>query len=288
MRRDGHILLCPNYTRDIGLETTRRAYELLTAAGHSVRISLLPETNEECVPTDLPIEPIEQMIGGAKLLITLGGDGTILLAARVLRDRIVPVLGVNLGHKGFLTQLERDELPRLLEAAEERFAMQSRMMLDVELIRDEKVIVSGCALNDAAVNGIVNTIRLSVFGDGAKIMEISGDGLVVSSPTGATGYSMSAGGPLIEPDASNLIVTPICAHQLAVRSFVLAPERIVTVRPVEFANRKAYLSIDGSQITLLQEGDRIVIRRSRNLFLMPQLYGKSFYDTAYEKLSAKR
>ena len=282
----GHILLCPNPHRDHYLRTTRCAKELLEAAGHRVRITpLLSAGKEDTFPDDLVLEPLEETLPGARLLVTLGGDGTMLQAARAALGSGVAMLGVNLGHKGFLTELESGEINRLLEAAEGKFTLQKRMMLEVRLVRDGVTILAGDSLNDAVINGIVNTVRVAAYGDGIKITEFSGDGIIIASPTGATAYSMAAGGPLVEPDAENILITPICAHRLAARSFVLAPGRQVCVKPVELGEKKALLSLDGADQTLLRDGDEIFICRSGHVTNMAQLSGKSFYDTAYEKLS---
>ncbi len=283
---EGHILLCPNPHRDEGLESTRLARGLLREKGFRVKISpLLSDGLESTLPPDLPVEPLAAALPGARLLVTLGGDGTILRAAKASCGSRVPILGVNLGHKGFLTELESGEIGRLTDAAAGAFTPQPRMMLDVLLLRGGKTVLRGCALNDAVVNGIVNVIRLAVFGDGMRITEFSGDGLIVSSPTGSTAYSMAAGGPLVEPDAENILLTPICAHRLAARSFVLAPGRQVSVRPLELGGRKALLSVDGGQMTPLRDGDEIRVSRSENVTVMAQLGGRSFYDITYEKLS---
>ena len=282
----GHILLCPNPHRDHYLETTRRAKALLEEEGHKVRIApLLSAGKEDTLPQDLLLEAVETALPGARLLVTLGGDGTMLQAARAALGSGVPMLGVNLGHKGFLTELESSEIERLKEAAAGKFILQKRMMLEVELLRSGVTILSGHALNDAVVNGIVNTVRMAAYGDGIKITEFSGDGIIIASPTGATAYSMAAGGPLVEPDAENILITPICAHRLAARSFVLAPGRQVSVCPVELGEKRAILSLDGADQTMLHDGDEIRICRSRHVTNMALLSGKSFYDTAYEKLS---
>lgn len=282
----GHILLCPNPHRDHYLETTRCAKALLEKEGHAVRITpLLSAGKEDTLPEDLLLEPLEETLPDASLLVTLGGDGTMLQAARAALGSGVPMLGVNLGHKGFMTELESGEIERLKEAAAGNFILQKRMMLDVQLVRDGVTILAGHSLNDAVVNGIVNTVRMAAYGDGTKITEFSGDGIIIASPTGATAYSMAAGGPLVEPDAENILLTPICAHRLAARSFVLAPGRQVCVYPVELGEKRALLSLDGADQTLLRDGDEIRICRSRHITNMALLSGKSFYDTAYKKLS---
>ena len=283
---EGHILLCPNPHRDSNLACTRQARDLLVNEGCEVRISpLLSEGLEHTFPEDLVLCDMEEGIDGARMLVTFGGDGTMLQAAQLLHGRELPLLGVNLGHKGFLTELEGDDLWRLREAARGEYSLQKRMMLDAELQRQGKVIVSGSALNDVTVNGIVNMVRLAAYGDGEPIMEFSADGIIVATPTGATAYSLAAGGPLMEPDAENILLTPICAHTLSARCFILSPNRTVTIRPVELEDRKAVFSVDGSMPTELRDGDEIRVRRSGYSTWMAQLKGRSFYETAFEKLS---
>ena len=283
---EGHILLCPNPHRDLNLACSRSAQEILLNEGCEVKISpLLSAGLEHTFPDDMTLCDMEEGLEGARLVVTFGGDGTILQAAQLLHGREIPLLGVNLGHKGFLTELDRDDLWRLREAAKGEYSLQKRMMLDAELLRGGKVLLSGSALNDVTVNGIVNMVRLAAYGDGQPIMEFSADGVIVATPTGATAYSLAAGGPLMEPDAENILLTPICAHTLTARSFVLAPQRTVTIRPVELEDRKAVFSVDGSMPTELCDGDEIRVRRSENCTWLALLKGKSFYETAFEKLS---
>ena len=277
------IVLCPNVTRDIGLACTRQVSVMLEGKGHQVLVS--PVCGE--VP-DIDAVPLESALEGADLLVSLGGDGTILhMAPRIMRFS-VPLVGVNLGHKGFLTELDRSTISRLADAADGCFEVVPRMMLDVEIVRNGKRVFFDTAINEALVSGIVQNVRLTALGDGERILTFSGDGIIVASPTGSTAYSMSAGGPLVEPGADNIILTPICAHMLAARSFVLTAERVVTVRPHDIGtDKRCILSVDGRGMTDLQDGDDVVIRRSDYKLLMAHLGLKSFYETAFEKLGER-
>jgi NAD+ kinase len=280
-----HVVLCPNPHRDPGLDATLRARSILESAGKTVLISPVFGTNEKVLmPEGIEIVPPEQAVPGAVLLVSLGGDGTFLRAARSAIGTGVPILGVNLGHKGFLTELKPDDLDRLIEAANGHYTPVRRMMLDVELVRGGRVIFSDSALNDAVIRGVVSTLRLMAFGDGIQITAFSGDGIIVATPTGSTAYSMAAGGPLVEPTASNIILTPICAHNLAARSFVLAPERQLCVRSCNLTGKRAGLSVDGNDPVDLQDGDELRVRRSVFETLLAHVSDKSFYDIAYEKL----
>lgn len=277
------IVLCPNVARDEGLNCTRDVRDMLVERGHEVVISPVYGTvpGVEAVPLDMAMV-------GASLLVTLGGDGTILHLAPLVMSYNVPLVGVNLGHKGFLTELDRSTVGRLADAADGRYELVPRMMLDVEIIRGGRRIFSDTAINEALISGIVQNVRLTALGDGERILTFSGDGIIVSSPTGSTAYSMSAGGPLVEPGAENIILTPICAHMLAARSFVLTSERVVTVCPQDLGpDKRCILSVDGRGMTDLQTGDRVVVKKSGYKLLMAHLGLKSFYETAFEKLGER-
>lgn len=277
------VVLCPNVERDTGLAVTAQAARLLEAEGHEVVVSPVYGEAE-----GFRTLPLDEALTGASLLVTLGGDGTILHLAPLVMAYDVPLVGVNLGHKGFLTELDRGTVGRLVDAAAGRFEPVPRMMLDVEILRGGQCIFSDTALNEALISGIVQNVRLTALGDGERILTFSGDGIIISSPTGSTAYSMSAGGPLVEPQAQTIILTPICAHMLAARSFVLTPERVVTVCPIELEEgKRCILSVDGRGMTDLQNGDRVVVRRSEHRLLTAHLGTKTFYQTAFEKLGER-
>ncbi|MGI6013401.1 MAG: NAD(+)/NADH kinase [Oscillospiraceae bacterium] len=284
-----HIVLCPNPYRDLDLRLTLQVQTLLEQAGCQAVISpLFTEGASESVPTTIPTVPLETSIQEASLLVPFGGDGTILHAARAAMERAVPILGVNLGNKGFMAELEPDDIALVVDAAAGKFPLKRRMMLDVALYREGKVVYSDSALNDAVVSGVVQCIRLSAYGDGQKISEFSGDGIIIATPTGSTAYSMSAGGPLVEPMAENIILTPICAHVLAAKAFVLAPDRVVTIHPSNLTGRQAILSVDGCRAAELMAGDKIVVKKSTFVTLMADAGRKSFYDVALEKLGERK
>ncbi len=284
-----YVVLCPNPYRDLELHLTLQVQQLLENAGYASVISpLFADGASERVPRSLSTVPLEDAISEAALLVPFGGDGTILHAARAAMERAVPILGVNLGTKGFMAELEPDEVALVVDAAAGKFPLKRRMMLDVALHREGTVVYSDAALNDAVVSGVVQCIRLSTYSDGQKMTEFSGDGIIIATPTGSTAYSMSAGGPLVEPMAENIILTPICAHVLAAKAFVLAPERVVTIHPGNLTGRQAILSVDGCRAMELQAGDEIVVKKSKFATLMVDTGRKSFYDVALEKLGERK
>ncbi len=283
-----YVILCPNPYRDAGLQVTLQAREILEQSGCEVLISPVFEPDQTVdLPAGVALTPMEEAVGKAQLLVTLGGDGTILRVARAATGSGVPILGVNLGTKGFMAELERTELDKLPEAAAGRYRVTRRMMLDIELRRAGAVVYRDSALNDAVVTGVVHVIHFVARGDGQIITEYSGDGMIAATPTGSTAYSMSAGGPLVEPEAENIILTPVCPHALAARSFVLAPERVVEIEASNLLGRQAVLSVDGGELISLENGDSVRVKKSRYQTLMAHMGHKSFYDIAYEKLGER-
>lgn len=280
------IAICPNPFRDAGLQLTREAMRLLNEAGFdTVVCPLFAEDEPGIVPDDIKTRELKDVAKDCQMIVVIGGDGTILAAVRAARDYSPLILGVNLGTKGFMASLEAEDLPLIVKAARSEAAISRRMMLDIELIRDGKVIYTDRALNDAVIHGYGDCVKLTAMCDMNVISTFSGDGIVISTPTGSTGYSMSAGGPIIEPEAENLIITPICAHMMGARSFVLAPTKTVEVTTFKLHHRKAYLSVDGNSVYDMANKDLLIVRRSAQYTNMADLGLKSFYDTAYEKLN---
>ena len=280
------IVLCPNVQRDGDFSCTAAVKAMLEAEGCEVVVS--PVCGEPDAVPPFPTEDLDSALTGADLLVTLGGDGTILRIAPQVMVHDAPLVGVNLGHTGFLTELDRDNTGLLKKAAAGDFRTVPRMMLDVEIRRAGRRVFFDTALNDAVISGIVQNIHLLAKGDGDRILSFSGDGIIVSSPTGSTAYSMAAGGPLVEPGAAAIVLTPVCAHMLAARSFVLDPERTVTIQPQDISDgRRCVLSVDGRGLIDLEDGDEVVVRRSRYKLLMADLGTRSFYETAFDKLGER-
>ena len=159
------------------------------------------------------------------------------------------------------------------------------MMLDIELERGGEIIYRDKALNDVGLHGYGDCIRLTAWCAGNRITNFSGDGIILSTPTGSTGYSMSAGGPIVEPEASAIIVSPICAHMMSARSYVLGASHDVTVLAEKLHGRRAYISVDGNSVMDLANGDLLRVHRSERCILMADMGLKSFFDLAFEKLT---
>lgn len=280
------IAICPNPFRDTGLQFTLEIRRMLSAAGHdSVVCPVFADDEPDVIPSEIPMVKLEDAAGECSLIVVVGGDGTLLSVARTLHDYSVPILGVNLGTKGFMTTLEPEDIALIPEAAKGSMTVSRRMKLDIALTRGGETIYTDCALNDAVIHGYGDCIKLTAMCDGDTITAFSGDGIVLATPTGSTGYSMSAGGPIVEPDAENILITPICAHVMGARSFVLDPVRTISVKTEKLHGRRAYLSVDGNPVYDLANDDVVTVKRSARYTEMVNMGRKSFYDIAYEKLT---
>lgn len=279
------IALCPNPYRDIDLTFTKNVRMLLTGAGFECAVCpVFSDDEADVIPPDVVPQKLTEVAESCTLCVAIGGDGTMLAVARQLHEAELPLLGVNLGTKGFMTALEPENISLIVEAAKGNFQISRRMMLDVELIRDGEIVCHDSALNDAVIHGYGDCVSITAWCNGQRMTGFSGDGVILSTPTGSTGYSMSAGGPIVEPDAENIILSPICAHVMGARSFVLDPMREIIIKTEKSHGRRAYLAIDGQSVADLESGDLLRVRRSEHAVRMAHLGLKSFYEIAFEKL----
>lgn len=283
------IVLSSNPYRDKGLRAALEARRILEHAGAKTVMCLpfQPRKGDRLdLPRQLNLSVMDEELAAADLLICFGGDGTILHAARDATLHGVPILGVNLGSVGFMAELERSELPLLAPLAHGIYTTEERMMLDVKVLRGDRMISQDTALNDAVISkgSMARVAEMEVLADRVKVTAITGDGVIVATPTGSTAYSMSAGGPIVEPTSKSIIVTPVCAHQLAARAMVLAPERVVTVQLPRGNRKYLYLSVDGGKAVRLSGGDRVEIRCSERATRLVRLADRSFYQVINQKL----
>jgi len=280
------IALCPNPFRDIGLKLTLMTADMLNKAGFTTVICpVYSDDASDVLPVGIEYSDLSTIENTCSLAVVIGGDGTILSVVRALGGGHLPVLGVNLGTKGFMTALEPEEFELILNAAKGEYKISRRMMIDIKLSRNGQVIYCDRALNDAVVHGYGDCVNLTAWCNGDKITNFSGDGVILATPTGSTGYSMSAGGPIVEPDAENIILSPICAHVMGMRSFVLSPDRTVVIRTEKLHSRKAYLSVDGNWAMDLENGDELIVTKSPEYTVMANMGLRSFYEIAYDKLT---
>ncbi len=281
------VILCPNPYRDKGLAAAKRADAILRQSGLQTVFCLpfKPEGGEE--QFGVPCRPLQQELRSCDLIVAVGGDGTILHLAKAAAIRGVPLLGVNLGSLGFMSELEVGEMVLLGQLAAGRFRREKRMMLDVSVVREGRSVYNNIALNDAVVSkgAMARVIRLQVSSGDTQLGVFAGDGVVVASPTGSTGYSLSAGGPIVEPTAQNFVISPICAHTIFAKSFVLSAAGTVTVSPADQNRKQVYLSVDGGKAFVLKSGDRVRVSRSRYETELLRLSDKSIYEILRTKMS---
>lgn len=215
-----------------------------------------------------------------QMVVVLGGDGTYLAAVRMLEGARVPLLGFNMGSLGFLTFTRAEDLTSTLKAAiDGKMELQSRAMIRVKKGRDKKTYL---APNDVVIERGSNSrlISIKVSVDGMQINSVKADGLIIATPTGSSAYNLAAGGPILHPDANAFVVTPICAHSLTSRPFVLPNDRVIV-----FSNEeKAVLTVDGVQSASLAAGEKVTVQRDENDHLFLRKSGINFFSIIREKL----
>ena len=280
------VILTPNPYRDKDFQTVREAARVLDAAGIPTKLCLPFEVDRTYdLPKDLKFHRLDRELPNAGMVVCFGGDGTILHMAKAATRKGIPILGINIGTLGFMAELESTELDQLERIGTGDFTFDSRMMLDVTVHRDRDIIFHDICLNDAVVTkgAVARIVHLEVKFDGVQVMESGGDGVIVATPTGSTAYNFSAGGPIVEPEATNIIMTPICAHEVGSRSIVASDRRVITVEMVRNARRNAYLSVDGGKAFRLSMGDVVTIKKSNLETKLVRLKNRSFYDVVSAK-----
>ncbi len=222
----------------------------------------------------------------AHLVVVLGGDGTMLLAASILKRTKTPVFGVNIGHLGFLSETSAKEMIGTLNNIfSGNYSMDTRMMLDFTVMRGDKTIAVATGLNEGAIvkNIDTTTVLISTYIGGKLMSRFRGDGYIIATPTGSTAYALSAGGPVVSPKLDACIIIPISPHAIAVRPMVLGFSEELTIF-VDDMRGKVALTVDGLHTMVLQKGDRISVKRSEYMTHMIRCQKRGFYDIIVEKL----
>lgn len=280
------VILSPNPYRDKQFQTLREAMVVLNDSGIETRVCLPFEVDRSYdLPRDIRFSRMDRELPNASMVICFGGDGTLLHMAKAATRHGIPVLGVNIGTMGFMAELESTELSQLSRIATGDYSVDSRMMLDVTVHRDRDIIFHDLCLNDVAITkgAVARIVHLEVKCDGVQAMECGGDGIIVATPTGSTAYSLSAGGPIVEPDAHSILVTPICSHDVVSRCIVTSDKRTISVVMTQNARRNAYLSVDGGKALRMNMGDIATIRKSDLVTKLVRLKDRSFFDVVNMK-----
>jgi NAD+ kinase len=282
----------PNY-RTIGIVSRPRHDEIaavvpklvawLEARGLKV---LCDQETSSCLDTSAPAEPREQLSAAVDLIIVLGGDGTLLATARSLGDHPVPVLPVNLGGLGFLTSVKTAELFTILEEAlEGRSRISERTMLRAEILRAGKVAANHVALNDAVLNkgALARIIDLDLYVDHDFVCSYKADGLILSTPTGSTAYSLAAGGPIVYPKLDAFVITPICPHTLTNRPLVIPADSHIEIA-FKASEETVYLTLDGQVGVQLEANDRVAVTRARHSLHLVRPARHAYFEILRTKL----
>ena len=253
--------------------------------GHGYKVFVDKET-AACAPGSEVAEREQIATRKPEFVVVLGGDGTMLAAARSVARAGIPILGVNLGSLGFLTEVTLAELYPTLEALEKnQCGVEARSMMHCQLERGGKSVVAYEALNDAVVSksALARIADFEVQVDGAFVSRYKADGLILATPTGSTAYSLAAGGPVLAPEVAAFVITPISSHALTNRPLVVrdSAEIVVVVKSIQ---EKAYLTVDGQVGMPVHDGDRLVCRKSQQSVKLLRQAKRTFFDVLRGKL----
>ncbi len=281
------VVMTPNPYRDRDFSCVREAKRILEESGVEVKVCLAFDVDPSfALPDTVELSDLQTELRSADALICFGGDGTILHSSKLAMRRGIPILGVNIGTVGFMAELESGEMRLLAKLATNDYQIDERMTIYVRLIHEGRTIYRDTALNDAVITkgAVARVIALTVKCDGVEAMQFDGDGLVLATPTGTTAYSMSAGGPIVEPTARNIIVTPICAHAMGIRPLVLGDRRRVTAQVGRIGKRSAFLSVDGGKAVKLSADDEVTVTAGPRSVKLAKIKETSYYSILASKI----
>ena len=273
-------------------------YQDQTVAEHILRLSeflrqrqlkiLIDQaTAEHMAKTSAPSRPRAVIGNEIDLAIVVGGDGTLLNVARDLAPHRVPIIGVNLGRLGFLADIQAEhmvvEIGKILDGD---YQTESRLLLYAEIMRKGRIVHTASAFNDVIVSKgeLARMIEFETYLDGEFVHSIRGDGIIVASPTGSTAYALSAGGPILHPSLEAIAVVPICPHTLSNRPIVFSSDSIVEILVTRIADQHAYASFDGQSTIMLEDNDRVYVRRAETEVELLHPSGRSHFEVMRIKL----
>ena len=283
-------LVYPNPTRENTIRSLPEVLDTLLAEGFEV---YMEESYSYMLAKEYPIVsfyPLNTAIKMCDFILVVGGDGTILHITMPAAEYQKPILGINFGTMGFLSELELKDIDLLKRLKLGEFSVDKRMLLNVTVKNSkEDVTFSAVGLNDAAImkrNGS-KIIKVSVAIDQKRVIGFAGDGVLVCTPTGSTAYSLSAGGPILEPSCDCMAVTPVCPHSLVIKSFVVPGDREIEISFPRQDN-DVQLSVDGYNIHELKQNERVFVRKHVQDLELIRLKGIGFYERINQKLSNER
>ncbi len=277
-----NFLLIVNAQKDKGLFFTNRVEAYLVEKGCYVDVIVLEKREDDI---------LLEKVGNYDCAVVLGGDGTILRVAKRIGNSHIPILGINLGHLGYLAEVEKENFEKTIDSlCNNEFEMEDRMMLNGYVMRGGVKICEEEALNDIVITrgGSLQVLCYEILVNGKTLKNYKADGVILATPTGSTAYNLSAGGPLVEPGADIMLVTPICPHTMLSKSFVLKAQDEVAVNilaPHEAdVEQIIEVNFDGSNRVKLMAGDRVVVSKSDKTVTLIRLSQLSFLETLHRKL----
>ncbi len=281
------ISIFPNYNNDGVLQTCEEICKELDKLGVEYSVAKCNESDETGT---LPLFfDTDELIENCDIVIVVGGDGTTLNVAKAASLHNKLTLGINAGRLGFMSGLERDELSLLNRLVSGEYEVEERMMINARLL-SENGIQDFICLNDAVITrgDLARLIDVTVKSDGRVITKNRADGMIIATPTGSTAYSMAAGGPVVSPDNSCFVVTPICPHSLVNRSIVFSSDKELEITVENDKNNTSYLSIDGEKSVTVTKNSKIIISKSEYVAKLIKIKPDSFYEILNKKLLERR
>ncbi len=276
--------LITNYDKDSQLSTTRQIVDYISNAGGTCKYQTVFSNECNKVNTD-------DISKDTECILVLGGDGTLIKVARDTVGFHVPLIGINFGNLGYLAEIEKNDIETTItRLMDDKYQIERRMMLHADVHRNGEIIHKSVALNDVVVSksGNLKVLEFNVYVNGQFINKYSADGMIISTPTGSTAYNLSAGGPIVEPCADIIVLTPVSPHTLISRSVVLSADSTIEIEMCNDrtnANNQKYVYYDGDDICNLCSGDKITIRKSEQYTRIARLSEISFFETLQKKMS---
>lgn len=278
------IAVIPNSSKDTGLVNTRRLIDFLNGKA----LVYMDEAYRD-LGLNVQYAGVEEIYDVADYAVVLGGDGTILRRAAMCAENRVPMLGINLGTIGFMTEIETGDMEKaLVRLLSGDFQTEKRMMIKAEIRREGETKHSFYALNDVVVSKSADEtlVCLELSANDELVNRYIADGLIIATPTGSTGYSISAGGPVVDPRMRLLVATPVCAHMLSARSAVLSSDKTMKIKINSGrGGGEAVVTADGGAQGFIKDADEVIITEAECVFELIKIGNQSFYDTLISKLS---
>ncbi len=277
------VAVLPNLDKRGSFEVVEKLGKILKAENID---AYLPDS---ICGTDFKHLPEEELYSVADVIITIGGDGTIIRYSKRAAMDNKPVLGINAGRMGYLANIEQNELPLISKLKSGEYQIEKRMMLNVRVVENGNIINEINGLNDAVVtSGFISRIIDISVGVGNDYISYRADGLIISTPTGSTAYSMSAGGPIIDPSTENFCITPICSHSLSAKPILLGADNEIKLKAYSKKRSDIFLTVDGRKVAPIKPYTEVYIKRAEQSAQLIRLNNRSFYKTLSYKFKDSR